>query len=88
MAGGQRRFLAMEQFLEQFFAGTQAGDLNLYVLAGHLAVEADQLAGQFQRQLEAVVFRVEVEALDLLLRDSVHRPAPDEAGQHLRQVTG
>ena len=52
-----------------------------------MARGADKLAGQFQRQLEPMIFTVEVQALDALLRDAIHRPAPDEAGQHLGQVT-
>src|ERR1700722_10564957 len=41
VAGGDRRFLAVEQFLEQLLAGTEAGEANVDVLFGLQAGEPD-----------------------------------------------
>ncbi len=55
-------------------------------MLGEMARRPDQLAGEAQGQLEPMVLRVEVEARDLLVGDALHRPAPDQPGQHLGEI--
>ncbi len=49
-----------------------------------MARRADKLTRKVQRQSEAMVLGVEV--FDLVGRDAVDRPAPDQAGQHLGEI--
>ena len=47
---------------------------------------ANQLLRKIERQPQPMIVGVEVEARDLFVGDTVDRPAPDEAGEHLRQI--
>ncbi len=52
-----------------------------------MARRADQLARQLQRELQPMIIGIQIEALNLLPGYSVHRPAPDKAGQHLGEIS-